>query len=59
VPLLIATIDALAWKAMSMGARVLHVALKRRVPNGRNTAYISQRQAQKELGKVSRNTIAK
>jgi hypothetical protein len=30
VPLLIETLDTPAWKAMSMGARVLYAALKRR-----------------------------
>ena len=35
-PLLISTIDAPAWKAMSHGAKWLYVALRRRMPNGRN-----------------------
>jgi hypothetical protein len=46
-------LDAPAWKAMSMGARCLYIALKRRYNqqiknNGR--IYLSVRQAQRELG---------
>ena len=48
--LLTATLDSPAWKAMSMGARGLYIALKRRVPKGRNQAFLSQRDAAKELG---------
>jgi hypothetical protein len=46
-------LDASAWRAMSHGARSLYVALKRRYyPNTKNNGriYLSQRQAQKELG---------
>jgi hypothetical protein len=49
VPLLISTIDAPAWKAMSHGAKWLYVALRRRMPNGRNRAFVSYRTAQREL----------
>ena len=49
VPLLITTLDLPAWKAMSHGAKSLYVALKRRVPRERNRAYISYRDAQKEI----------
>jgi hypothetical protein len=49
VPLLHATLDCPAWVATSHGARSLYVALKRRHPRERNTAYISYRTAQKEL----------
>jgi hypothetical protein len=49
VPLLISTLDAPAWRAMSHGARNLYVALRRRVPNGRNRAFLSYRHAQGEL----------
>ena len=53
VPLLIDTLDAPAWRALSHGARSLYVALKRRYNvnihnNGR--IYLSQRQAAQELG---------
>jgi hypothetical protein len=49
VPLLITTIDSAAWKALSHGATRLYVALKRRVPNARNRAYLSYRQAEAEI----------
>jgi hypothetical protein len=49
VPLLHATLDCPAWKVTSHGARSLYVALKRRHPRERNTAFISYRTAQKEL----------
>ena len=49
VPLLHATMDSPAWRAASHGARSLYVALKRRHPRERSTAYISYRTAQKEL----------
>jgi len=57
VPLLHSTIDSTAWRAMSHGAKSLYVALKRRVPRGRNQAYVSHRQAVAEL-KSSRRKIA-
>jgi hypothetical protein len=49
VPLLITTLDSPAWKALSHGAKALYVALRRRVPRGRNRAYLSYRQAEAEL----------
>jgi hypothetical protein len=52
VPLLIATLDAPAWHAMSHGARSLFVALKRRYNhNNHNNGriYLSQRKAAQEL----------
>jgi hypothetical protein len=53
VPLLIATLDAPAWRAMSHGAKMLYVALRRRYSiklhnNGR--IFLSHRQAAEELG---------
>ena len=57
VPLLIATLDSRAWKALSHGAKSLYVALRRRVPKGRNTAYLSYREATLEL-RSSRRKIA-
>jgi hypothetical protein len=47
------TLDSSAWKAMSMGARVLYIALKRRYNhtvhnNGR--VYLAQRKAAEEIG---------
>jgi hypothetical protein len=52
VPLLIETLDTPAWRAMSHGAQMLYVALKRRYSiklhnNGR--IFLSQRMAAKEL----------
>jgi hypothetical protein len=49
VPLLVATLDSPAWRATSHGAKVLYVSLRRRVPGGRNRAYISYRMAVREL----------
>jgi hypothetical protein len=53
VPLLLDTLDASAWRAMSHGARSLYVALRRRFGtqwhnNGR--IFLSQRVAAKEIG---------
>jgi hypothetical protein len=56
VPLLISTIDSRAWRAMSHGAKSLYTALRRRVPNGRNRAYLSYRLAAAEL-KASQRKI--
>jgi hypothetical protein len=50
VPLLKSTLQSPAWKFLSFGARWLYVALKQRVPPGRNVAYLSYRNAGKELG---------
>jgi hypothetical protein len=53
VPLLIATLDTPAWRALSHGARSLYVGLKRRYsPNSHNNGrlFLSQRDAEKELG---------
>jgi hypothetical protein len=58
VPLLVSTLDTKAWKAMSHGARSLYVALKRRVHNGRNLAFLPHRHAEAELGST-RKIIAK
>jgi hypothetical protein len=53
VPVLIDILDCPAWRAVSLGARVLYVALRRRYyhhnhNNGR--IYLSQRDAAKEVG---------
>ena len=53
VPLLISTLDAPAWRALSHGARVLYVALRRRYsPNLHNNGrlFLSQRDASREIG---------
>ena len=54
VPLLRATLGSRAWMALSHGARSLYVALRCRVPNGRNQAYLSYRHAERELGSSRR-----
>jgi hypothetical protein len=48
-PLLNATMDAPAWKQLSHGAKCLYVALRRRVLRERNTSYLSNRLAAREL----------
>src|SRR5687768_11341156 len=53
VPILIDTLDHPAWRAMSHGARMLYIALKRRYsPNSHNNGrlFLPQRTAEKELG---------
>jgi hypothetical protein len=54
VPLLVTTLDSPAWRATSHGARSLYVALKRRVPKGRNTAHLAHREAVKDIGSKNR-----
>jgi hypothetical protein len=52
VPLLIDTLDQPAWRAMSHGAQVLYIALRRRYsPNSHNNGriFLSQRMAATEL----------
>jgi hypothetical protein len=49
VAVLVTTLDAPAWKAMSHGAKVLFVNLKRKVPRETNRAFLSYRDAQKAL----------
>jgi hypothetical protein len=61
VPLLIGTLDAPAWRAISHGAQILYVALRRRYSvtihnNGR--LFLSQRKAAKEL-RSHHNEIAR
>ena len=54
-PLLVSTMDSKAWRAMSHGAKVLYISLRRRVPNGRNRAFLSFRHAMAEIGSGQRN----
>jgi DNA-binding transcriptional MocR family regulator len=61
VPMLIDTMKAAAWRAMSPAARVLYVALKSRYSfelknNGR--LYLSVRQAATEIG-LDKKTVAR
>ena len=58
VPLLITTMDSQAWKATSHGAQALYISLKRRHPKGRNVAYLSYRDAVREL-KCSKSSVTK
>jgi len=61
VPLLIDTLDQPAWRAMSHGAQMLYVALRRRYsPHNHNNGrlFLSQRTAEKEL-KSHHNEIAR
>ena len=49
VPLLVTTLDSRAWREMSHGAQMLYIALRRRVPRGRNRVFLSYRHAMQEL----------
>jgi len=53
-----ALLDCEAWRALSHGARSLYIALRRRAPRGRNEVYLSQRDAEREIGS-SRKPIAR
>ena len=55
IALLHATLDCPAWKAASHGARWLYMALKRRHPRERNTAYISYRRRRRSQGQPPQN----
>jgi hypothetical protein len=55
VPLLITTLNSPAWKALSHGAKVLYIALKRRAPNAHNRCYLSYRDAEDEIRANKRN----
>jgi hypothetical protein len=48
-PVLNATMDTLAWRQLSHGAVRLYISLKRRVPKHRNTAWLSVRDAAREV----------
>jgi hypothetical protein len=46
-------LDSPAWRSMSLGARLLYIALKRRYSSNRKNngkIFLSHRQARKELG---------
>jgi hypothetical protein len=51
------TLATPAWKALSLGARFLYVALKGQSSNAKNTAYLSYRRAAEELGIKSLHKI--
>ena len=54
VPLLRETMATPAWRQLSHGSRSLYVALKGRTTKFRNTAWLSYRDARKELGASQR-----
>ena len=61
VPLLIDTLDSLAWRAMSHGAQMLYVALRRRYNyknHNNGSIWLSQRDAAQEL-RSHHNEIAR
>ncbi len=58
MPLYIDTMNTPAWQAMSHGAQMLYVALKRRHYNNNGRIFLSQRKAAKEL-KSHHNEIAR
>jgi hypothetical protein len=59
VPVYKATMETPAWKALSMGARMLYLQLKRHhLPNNNNgKIYLSERDALEEMGAVNRDSI--
>ena len=61
VPLHISTMEAPAWKALSMGARVLYAQIKRHhfvgAKNNNGKIYLSERTAQEEIGGATRDSI--
>jgi hypothetical protein len=61
IPWFLETTDTPAWKAMSMGARVLYMALKRHhfvgFNNNNGRIFLSERDAAEEMGVASRNSI--
>jgi DNA-binding transcriptional MocR family regulator len=61
VKVMLETLDAPAWRAMSHGPRSLYIALKRRHrldTNNNGKIFLSQRQAVRELGS-NRNYVAR
>jgi hypothetical protein len=57
-PMMHETVGSKAWKQLSFGARALFLALKRRCYHNNCHVYLSQRDAEEELGRGSRNDIA-
>jgi hypothetical protein len=58
VPLRFETLRSPAYKQLSFGARALFTALRMRVVKNNGRVYLSQRDAEEELGRGSRNDIA-
>jgi hypothetical protein len=61
VPSFIGTTETPAWKALSMGARVLYLQLKRHhftgIRNNNGRIYLSERDAVAELGSGNRDSV--
>jgi hypothetical protein len=58
VPLFRETLKSLAWRQLSFGARALFTALRGRCHHNNGHVYLSQRDAEEELGRCTRNDIA-
>jgi hypothetical protein len=58
VPVFRETMNCPAWKALSFGARALYIAIKARKAPKKNCAYLSYRNALKDLGRRSHKKIA-
>jgi hypothetical protein len=52
------TLRSPAYKQLSFGARALFTAVRMRMFNNNGRVYLSQRDAEKELGRCTRNDIA-
>jgi hypothetical protein len=63
VPLHISTMETPAWKALSMGARVLYVQMKRHhfvgIKNNNGKIYLSLRDAMEEIGICDHHSITR
>jgi hypothetical protein len=57
-PMMHDTVKSPAWKQLSFGARALFLALKMRWVKNNGHVYLSQRDAEEELGRGNRNDIA-
>ena len=58
VPLFKETLKSPAWRQLSFGARALFTALRGRCHHNNGHVYLSQRDAEEELGRGTRNDIA-
>jgi hypothetical protein len=61
VPVFVSTMETPAWKALSMGARILYLQLKRHhfigAKNNNGRIYLSQRNAMAEMGSGNRDSV--
>ena len=58
VPLFRETLKSPAWRQLSFGARALFTALRGRCHHNNGHVYLSQRDAEEELGRCTRNDIS-